>query len=79
MIRKHVDLIAIALLLTCFGFCAHLQSVFVHGIRSSRTGPARIALSRLPHAHSGRSPDPFCPRLATLYLNDCSAKHRKIF
>jgi hypothetical protein len=37
MIQKNVDLIAIALLLICFGFCSHLQGVFVHGIRSSRT------------------------------------------
>lgn len=37
MIQKHVDLIAIALLLTGIAFCAHLRNAFALGIHSSRT------------------------------------------
>lgn len=36
MIRKHVDLIAISLLLGTFGICCHARNAFVLGLSSSR-------------------------------------------
>jgi hypothetical protein len=56
MIQKHVDLIAIALLLTAISFCAHARNAFVHGIRSSRTvrltshyQGSRAVIGTVPH------------------------------
>lgn len=37
MIQKHVDLIAIALLLAAVSFCTHTRNAFALGMRSART------------------------------------------
>ena len=58
MIQKHVDLIAIALLLTAISFCSHAREAFALGLRSSH-----IALVR-PHYQGSRWFVPALPRLS---------------
>ena len=57
MIQKHIDLIAIALLLTAISFCAHARNEFVGTLRSSRT----VWIS--PHYQGSRSFVPTVPRI----------------
>jgi len=57
MIRKHVDLIAITLLLGAIGICCHARSAVLLGVSSSR------GVWFVPHNHNSRVVFPEIPRI----------------